>query len=186
VEFILSKCDRTVEEQKKQKRQHFGLRCPKCFALLARDEDFEYRNGRLLIKPHVIREREWKGLVIEKSKVYCMNMHQVGNMVSRNSIEGLTLFQQPTTHANKTTFLASLWIEKTTFVENFLKNPKYANSDLIKNKWRANELHTPGTSYYHCTKTISNNSLEESDEWRKVREVEGWEPSGVADRYHNK
>jgi hypothetical protein len=54
------------------KKQHEGLRCKKCFCLLAKDDGFDYKNGRLFIKPTVLKEiskKKWQGIVIQGRRV---------------------------------------------------------------------------------------------------------------------
>ena len=47
--------DKTIfpieKEQTKEKPTHSGLRCKKCFVRLCKDDDFEEKNGKLLIAP---------------------------------------------------------------------------------------------------------------------------------------
>jgi hypothetical protein len=50
------------------KRQHYGLRCRKCFALLCRDDDFEYKNGQLWVNP-VVLHNGWEGLIVKGDRV---------------------------------------------------------------------------------------------------------------------
>jgi hypothetical protein len=104
----------------KRQRQHYGLRCRKCFALLCRDDDFDYKNGQLWINPKIVHSG-WEGLIIKGDRVFCQNMHAVG-------------VKRATTWTNLTKYVPVLKVEKTTFIENFVHNPDFANSDKVKNK----------------------------------------------------
>jgi len=106
--------------QKKKNRQHRGLRCKKCFYLLVRDEDFEYKNGQLWVKD-TLKKIRWEGLKFKGNNVFCQNMHPVG--VLKHS-----------TWTNMTKYVPILKVDKTTFIENFINNPKYVDSPLIVNK----------------------------------------------------
>lgn len=73
------------EEEAKPKKQHkgwylalllllnscLGLRCIKCFALLCRDNDFEYVNGKLWVNNDELRKSGWQGLETRGSWVCC-------------------------------------------------------------------------------------------------------------------
>eukprot|EP01130_Rhizamoeba_saxonica_P013709 TRINITY_DN5884_c0_g1_i4.p1 TRINITY_DN5884_c0_g1~~TRINITY_DN5884_c0_g1_i4.p1 ORF type:complete len:153 (-),score=26.90 TRINITY_DN5884_c0_g1_i4:139-597(-) len=101
-----------VPSQAKEHMQHRGLRCIKCFVLLARDQDFSHRNGELWIDPMIFK-RKWKGIHYKNDKVFCKNNHMVGN--KRN-----------TTWTNRTIDVPVLTIRKTTFVKNFVENPEFS------------------------------------------------------------
>eukprot|EP00002_Diphylleia_rotans_P037347 TRINITY_DN8338_c0_g1_i1.p1 TRINITY_DN8338_c0_g1~~TRINITY_DN8338_c0_g1_i1.p1 ORF type:complete len:197 (+),score=45.78 TRINITY_DN8338_c0_g1_i1:33-623(+) len=90
-------------------RHHHGLRCLKCFSFLARDEDFDYTNGQLWVHPPTRHDRPnpQRFLVRQGGRVYCENMHAVGNV-------------QETTWANQTRFVFVIKVEKTTFMENYV------------------------------------------------------------------
>eukprot|EP01122_Echinamoeba_exundans_P000657 TRINITY_DN10581_c0_g1_i1.p1 TRINITY_DN10581_c0_g1~~TRINITY_DN10581_c0_g1_i1.p1 ORF type:complete len:286 (-),score=56.18 TRINITY_DN10581_c0_g1_i1:311-1168(-) len=102
----------------KDPKQHRGLRCKKCFCLLARDEDFEYRNGMLWL---IGNQRGWDGLSIRGENVFCQNNHRVGHKVARS-------------YALVRTDVPVIKPDKTTWEENFVRNPEFAGSDFIKNK----------------------------------------------------
>jgi len=104
----------------KEKKQHHGLRCKKCLCLLARDCDFEYRNGELWINPDIWKNG-WEGIKTKGFTVFCQNMHPIGN-------------KRATTWTNLTKYIPVLKVNKTTFVDNFINNPEFKESDLIKNK----------------------------------------------------
>lgn len=150
----------SIEKSIPPKKQHSGLRCKKCFVLLARDTDFEFRNGKLYIKPGVLKDKTWEGMIVEKGKVFCQNMHNVG-------------FMEPTTWTNKTIYLPTLKTEHTTFIENFVNNPKYADSDIIKNK---------GLFASEIDFTLEDPA---SDPWYKLKMLDGWtKEKQISDRYH--
>ncbi|KAH3766432.1 hypothetical protein Pelo_1689 [Pelomyxa schiedti] len=108
-------------ETNPDRMQHHGLRCAKCFCLLARDCDWEYVNGQLWVNwPPSIH---WDGLILKHCKVYCCNMHEVG-------------YQCHTTRANMSSFIPILKVHKTTFAENFLNNPAFSGSEKVVNKVR--------------------------------------------------
>lgn len=65
-----------ADEPEKPKKQHKGLRCIKCFALLCRDDDFDYINGKLWINSKLFKQGAWDGLTTRGSWVsvlYIMN-----------------------------------------------------------------------------------------------------------------
>jgi hypothetical protein len=101
------KTEQPEPEAKPATKQHSGLRCKKCFVLLARDTDFEYRNGRIYINPALHKDKTWQGLVIQSGKVYCQNMHIVG-------------LREQTSWTNQQVFVSILKTKKTTFIENFV------------------------------------------------------------------
>jgi len=103
-----------------EKRQHRGLRCPKCLALLVRDQDFDYKNGELWVDPTIL-SKGWEGIKMKGSTIYCQNMHSVGT-------------KRFTTWTNESRFVPVLKVSKTTFKENFLDNPEFKDSSLIVNK----------------------------------------------------
>jgi len=119
------------EEAAKPKKQHKGLRCIKCFALLCRDADFEYVNGQLWVNSDELRKQGWQGLETRGSWVYCQNMHVVGS-------------KKATTWTNKSKITVVLKVEKTTFMENFVNNPKFVGSDKIINKMQTVEKTNDG------------------------------------------
>jgi len=148
-----------VEEPKEEpKKQHTGLRCKKCFCLLARDADFEYKNGTLWIHPRVFKESNWEGLITKGGTVYCQNMHPVGQ-------------KESTTWTNETVFATVLKVDKTTFMENFVKNPAFAGTDMIKNKLRFNE-HVKDNLLIQLSVSTDPKFLPD--------------PNSVADRYYSK
>mmetsp|Transcript_12403 Transcript_12403/g.17166 ORF Transcript_12403/g.17166 Transcript_12403/m.17166 type:complete len:202 (-) Transcript_12403:42-647(-) len=107
---------------KKDTPQHFGLRCKKCFMLLVpSDEDFDYVNGELKLNPKISGDKSWAGLVYQSGLVYCQKMHLVGKTIR-------------STFTNKFREIVVLKPEKTTFTENFVKNPFYKDSPIIQNK----------------------------------------------------
>ncbi len=94
-----------VEESEPHK-QHKGLRCKKCFALLVRDSDFDFRNGQLVVNPEIAPD--WEGLKFRGKTVYCKNIHVVG-------------FREEQSFAKKTSVITIIKPQKTTFDENFVK-----------------------------------------------------------------
>lgn len=109
-----------------QQKKHTGLRCRKCFTLLLRDKDFQYRNGKLWATPSAIKEinlRKWQGLILQGQLVYCQNMHIVG-------------FREPTTFANERVYSVGIKAHKTTFLENFTNNPTYKGGNIAERKSR--------------------------------------------------
>jgi len=111
-------------------KQHRGLRCNRCFALLCRDDDFEYINGQLWVD-HLITKKGWDGLVFRGSWVYCQKMHVVGSKKSA-------------TWTNKSKTVIVIKVEKTTFTENFLHNPEFSGSDKIRNRMQTAERGNEG------------------------------------------
>ena len=107
IEFTKAGEKSIPEPSQPPKKQHTGLRCKKCFALLARDTDFEYRNGSLFINPELHKDKTWQGLVIQKGNVYCQNMHIVG-------------YREESSWTNTRLLLTVLKTNKTTFIENFV------------------------------------------------------------------
>jgi len=57
-------------------------------------------------------------------------------------MHGLGLMEN-SSFANKTIYIPMLKLDKTTFTENFVNNPKFANTDKVKNKLKFAE-HQPG------------------------------------------
>jgi len=90
------------------------LRCKKCLALLARDCDFEYKNGQLCVTPEIFKSG-WEGIVMKGNTVYCQNIHPIGH-------------KRSTTWTDQTIFVPVLTVTKTTFKENFLDNPDFQGS----------------------------------------------------------
>jgi len=109
-----------IWEPPKEKRQHHGLRCKKCLCLLARDCDFEYKNGLLWINPDIWKNG-WEGIKTKNFTVFCQNMHPIGT-------------SRATTWTNLTKYIPVIKVHKTTFIENFLNNPEFKDNPLIKNK----------------------------------------------------
>jgi len=143
----------------KPKRQHHGLRCNRCFALLVRDKDFEYLNGRLYVDKQVLSDKTWEGLIIEKGKVFCKNMHAVGYM-------------EPSTWTNKTIYSPVIRAETTTFENNFLNNPEFAGADFVQNKTRIEKISYPVGD-------------PQSDPYYRLKAMDGWTPDKmIPDRYH--
>eukprot|EP00118_Oscarella_pearsei_P007314 m.35232 g.35232 ORF g.35232 m.35232 type:complete len:165 (+) comp32090_c0_seq3:164-658(+) len=95
------------EEPEPVVKKHRGLRCVKCFHLLCKDKDISFRNEELWLSRFALKDKHWHGLQIRQGKVFCQNMHKVGNI-------------QRTSHANDTVYVPVLKVEKTTYRENFL------------------------------------------------------------------
>ncbi|KAJ4458132.1 hypothetical protein PAPYR_6253 [Paratrimastix pyriformis] len=106
------------------RKQHTGLRCRKCFALLVRDEDFDLVNTLLVVNPVVFTKKAaWEGLIIRAGKIFCQNMHQVG-------------VQERVALLGESRMTAVLQKAKTTWQQNFVENPAFANSEKLVNKLR--------------------------------------------------
>jgi hypothetical protein len=119
------------EEAPQPTKQHRGLRCKKCFSLLCRDLDFEYRNGQIWVDSDLVKKIGWGGLIVQGTRVYCEKMHIVGA-------------KRAATWTNKTKYMLVIKVDHTTFIENFLKNPDFAGSELIKNRLNFSEPSNDG------------------------------------------
>lgn len=106
-------------------KQHRGLRCSRCFALLCRDDDFEYMNGQLNVTGEALKP-SWDGLIIKGGMVYCQKMHLVG-------------YRKHVTFTNLSRNAVILKVEKTTFTDNYVKNPAFAGSEKIRNRLQFQE-----------------------------------------------
>eukprot|EP00026_Physarum_polycephalum_P015015 Phypoly_transcript_15594.p1 GENE.Phypoly_transcript_15594~~Phypoly_transcript_15594.p1 ORF type:complete len:297 (+),score=65.87 Phypoly_transcript_15594:27-893(+) len=137
------------------KKQHRGMRCSRCFALLCRDDDFEYINGQLHVTGEALKAT-WDGLIIKGGMVYCQKMHLVG-------------YRKHVTFTNQSKSAVVLKVEKTTFTENYVNNPAFANTEKIRNRLQFQERGNEGM-------------------WRQLSlPPEGYRPKELApaDRYHD-
>jgi len=82
-------------------------------------------------------------------------------------------YKEAATFANKTTYVTVLKTDKTTFVENFLKNPSFANKTLTTNQVKFRES---GPSSYVQEKVCDFN-FSSKDEQQK-------QGNSISDRYH--
>lgn len=115
--------------------------------MLVRDEDFEYKNGRLWLSRRVLKDHSWQGIISRGDRIYCQNMHIVGR-------------KEPTTWTNQTVLLPVLKVDKTTFVENFLHNSAFFNSPIIVNKPLFSQEKIPDQEQWLHLKKASDQWLE--------------------------
>jgi hypothetical protein len=71
------------------KKQHRGLRCSRCFALLCRDDDFEYTNGQLHVTGEALKA-SWDGLIM-KGGMVCISHFSLSLSSSPSSLPPLPL-----------------------------------------------------------------------------------------------
>ncbi|KAK8809741.1 hypothetical protein WA158_000684 [Blastocystis sp. Blastoise] len=109
------------DEEIIQKKQHEGLRCTKCFLLLCPENDFLYGNGSIWTDPSVLNKHHFDNIYHKGRSVYCKNIHCIGRV-------------EMSTYANKPHMLYRLFMEKTTFKDNYLNNPKYKGTKTIENR----------------------------------------------------
>lgn len=95
------------KKRKIEKKQHHGLRCKKCFLLIAKDEDFKYYSGHLWVEPKILEMRGFSNLLVKNDIVYCKNMHNIGRL-------------EYTTYSTDRIEIYRIRIPKTTFEENYL------------------------------------------------------------------
>lgn len=100
-----------INEQKEPK-QHHGLRCSKCFLLLAKDEDFKHYSNHIWIDPRVLQKRGLYNLKVKNDVVYCKNMHNIGRLEFSSFV-------------NERIPIYRIKIPKTTFVENYVNKYIY-------------------------------------------------------------
>jgi len=135
---VMDKFSRSTEgEQSAQemvlnetKKQHRGMRCSKCFALLCRDDDFEFINGQLHVTGGALKA-SWDGLIMKGGMVYCQKMHLVG-------------YKKHVTFTNQSKSAVVLKVEKTTFTQNYVNNPAFEGTDKVKNRLQFQERGNEG------------------------------------------